>query len=80
MNAVFSSLKLLFCMISMFSSHFIMNINFSYADTLVRISVVREFNLGPQIASEQYSFSISEGMLLGADVFQVPVCILILFH
>ena len=45
----------------------------SYADTLVRIVVVREYNLGPQIPAALYTFSISEGRTVETEVFTIPV-------
>ena len=41
--------------------------------TIVTVEVVLANNMGPTIPAAQYAVSVSEGVLVGQEVFSVPV-------
>ena len=44
--------------------------------TIVTVEVVLANNLGPGIPAAQYAVSVSEGVLIGQEIFSVPVSII----
>ncbi len=46
---------------------------FRSALTIVAVEVVLANNLGPNIPAAQYGISVSEGVLVGQEIFTVPV-------
>ena len=43
--------------------------------TIVSVEVVIANNLGPNIPAAQYAVSVSEGVVIGQEIFTVPVSI-----
>ena len=43
--------------------------------TIVSVEVVLANNLGPNIPAAQYAVSVSEGVIIGQEIFTVPVSI-----
>ena len=43
--------------------------------TIVTVEVVLANNLGPSIPAAQYAVSVSEGVVVGQEIFTVPVSI-----
>ena len=41
--------------------------------TIVTVEVVLANNLGPNIPAAQYSVSVSEGVVIGQEIFTIPV-------
>ena len=43
--------------------------------TIVTVEVVLANNLGPSIPATQYAVSVSEGVIVGQEIFTVPVSV-----